>query len=673
MRANAIRHCCQLRLTVCWLCITLCATFSNAAPLQADQTINAFSATAWLQLKQQSEQSSPLPSLPLASYFSAGHFFPALPLQPLLSKDGRWVYYWRRQGQQYWLSRSQGDGEEQVLHKQREVPPTQLMLSTDQQHLWLAAPDLLQLLDIRRKTLRTLWQPGFALPGQKQIPPRQQMQVIELNAAGAVLQWQQTNTSYWWLTPNHAAQQIWPAAGSSQSSTKSLPVWQDAAGKTLLPQQFSPQSFRQIPKQIPDDIAKTPTAGLQSDIGQTLHNADGKLLAYARLYQRLYWQSTDPAWQALLDQLQAIQPLCSMQLQTAAALKKLLVSFACSDQINAQHLLLTLDADLQIQQRQPLQLNATAPLPPGVSPQQVAWLAPDGQTIPGYLYLPPGRKLSNSPLVTLIHGGPFSRTDPAYDVWVQWLVNHGAIVLQPDYRSSAGYGQPFLQAAQGNLGPQSPLLSDIFSGLDLLLANGIGDPAQQLVIGHSFGGYLAIQALQAQPQRFRFGLALAAPVDLAATLQAYLPVAATPFGQPSLSTLFQAAGVPWQDRHWQQQLSKGSPLTRIDLLQRPLYLWAAGRDDRISAATLQQFQQQAVAQGKTVRLWLDPDSGHQAGTLQSRRLQLYLAASLVVSHLPPAPLNNTVTAPADDNQNPDLDNLDNALQALEVRPVPAGN
>lgn len=668
MRTNAIRHCRQFRLTVCWLCIVLSPAPSNAAPLPAAPVITAFSATNWQQLKQQSEQSPPLPTTPLASYVGAEHFFPALPLQPLLSPDGRWVYYWRRQGQQYWLSRSQGDGEEQVLHKQRDVPPTQLMLSEDQQQLWLAAPDLLQLLDIRRKTLRTLWQPGFALPGQKQIPTRHQMQVIELNAAGAVLQWQQTSPSYWWLKPNHAAQQIWPATSSSQSSAEPRPAWQDAAGKMLLLQ----QSSRQIPKQITDDIAKTPAAGLQPGISQLLQSVDGKVLASARLYQRLFWQSADPAWQALLDQLQAIQPRCSMQLQTATALKKLLVSYACSDQINAQHWLLTLDQNLQIQQSQVLALSAAAPLPAGVSPQQVAWQAPDGKTIPGYLYLPPGRDLAKSPLVALIHGGPFSRTDPAYDVWVQWLVKHGAIVLQPDYRSSAGYGQAFLQGAQGEFGPDNLLLSDIFSGLDRLLANGIGDPAQQLVIGHSFGGYLAIQALQAQPQRFRFGLALAAPVDLAATLQAYLPVAATPFGQLSLSALFHAAGVPWQDRHWQQQLSTESPLARIAVLQRPLYLWAAGRDDRVSATALQQFQQQAFAQGKKVRLWLDPDSGHQAGTLQSRRLQFYLMASLVVSHLP-APLNNVAPPPAAETLNQDLDSLDNALQALEVRPATAGN
>lgn len=131
--------------------------------------------------------------------------------------------------------------------------------------------------------------------------------------------------------------------------------------------------------------------------------------------------------------------------------------------------------------------------------------------------------------------------------------------------------------------------------------------------------------------------------------------------------------MPWQDRHWQQQLSAESPLTRTTFLERPLYLWAAGQDDRISVTALQQFQQQALAQGKTVRLWIDPDSGHQAGTLQSRRLQFYLAASMVVSHLPPAARQHMTPPTADETLNQDLENLDNALQALEVRPVTAGN
>lgn len=634
--------------------------WSLPATLAAQEVILPFSQQDWTRLKNHSEQQLPFAEVPLGAYFSASHFFPALPQQPLLSPDGQWLYYWRKQGLQYWLLRSQGDGEEQVLHKQREVPPPHLALSTDSQQLWLAAPDLLQLLDLRRKSLRTLWQPGFALPGQKQIPPRDSAQLIELNAKGAVLQWQHSTTSYWYLPANQTAQQIWPQAATEPTTPQ---FWRNRQGQAL----FLQHSTTRI-----DDTPSSAT-GLRPDISQSLLASDGRLLATARLYQRLYWQSAAPGWQALLDQLQALQPQCSMQLQSAARDSRLLVSFFCSDQINAQHLLLSLNDHQQIIRRQWLQLSAAAPQPRGVAPLQVAWQTTDRQTIPAYLYLPPGRPLAQCPLLTLIHGGPFSRTDPVYDVLVQWLVNRGIIVLQPDYRSSAGYGQRFLQAARGEFGQDNPALRDIFAGLDQLLANGIGDPAQQAALGHSFGGYLAIQALQAQPQRFRFALAVAAPVDLAATLRDYVPLATTPFGQQPLAQLLNDAGVPWQQPAWQQRHSAQSPQARLNQLQRPLYLWAGGRDDRISPSALQQFQQQAITQGKTVRLWLDPASGHQAASLQSRRLQFYLAASLVVSHLKPACTAGSDVATPSQTPVQALDSLDSALQALEVRPVSAGN
>lgn len=638
----------------CWLPVTL----------SAQEAILPLSPQDWAGLKHHSEQQSVSAEIPLGAYFSAGHFFAALPLQPQLSPDGQWLYYWRRQGLQYWLLRSQGDGEEQVLHKQREVPPLQLALSQDQQQLWLAAPDLLQVLDLRRKAIRTLWQPGFALPGQKHIPQRHSAQVIELHTRGAVVQWQQATTSYWFVQAEQTAQQIWPQPVAVTADDAAPQFWRNKRGQALFLQHSATR--------IDDD--SPPATGLRPDISQHLLGSDGRVLATARLYQRLYWQSNDPGWQALLDQLQALQPKCSMQLQSAAADTRLLVSYFCSDQMNTQHLLLSLDERQQILRSQRLQLTAAAPQHAGVTPLQIAWQTADQQTIPAYLYLPPGRPLAQSPLVTLIHGGPFSRTDPAYDVLVQWLVNRGNIVLQPDYRSSAGYGQPFLQAAHGEFGRDNPALTDIFAGLDQLLANGIGDPAQQAVLGHSFGGYLAIQALQAQPQRFRFALALAAPVDLAATLKAYLPAESHAFGQKPLAQLFNDAGVPWQQAAWQQLLSMQSPQARLALLQRPLYLWAGGRDDRVSAASIQQFQQRALAQGKPVRLWLDPDSGHQAGSLHSRRLQFYLAASLVVGHLKPASATSDIVAAV-----PPalpvlaLESLDSALQALEVRPELTGN
>lgn len=649
-----------LRRCLLWL---LAVLVGLPASLSAESMLQPLHRSAWANLKNHAEQQTSSPVIPLSTYLSTEYLLPALPLRPLLSPDGAWVYYWRRQGLQYWLLRTEGNGEEQVLHKQRDTPPYLLTLSADQQHLWLAAPDLLQILDIRRKTLRTIWRPGFALPGQKQVPPRQQIKVVELNAEGAVLQWQQRLTTYWLVKANHAAQQVWPDSLPAGSSNGKQAFWRDSQGQALFAQYQTPRSAAK----------NLPAEGLRPQISEQLVKADGQVVATARLYERLYWHSQEAGWQTLLDQLQAWYPSCSMQLQSAADTKRLLVSFACSDQINAQYRLLTINEHQQIQQHQTLALTAQTPQPAGAQPLQIAWQSTDQQTIPGYLYLPTGRPLAESPLVTLIHGGPFSRTDPTYDGLVQWLVNRGMIVLQPDYRSSSGYGQAFMQAARGDFDSDNPALNDVLSGIRHLLANGIGDPAQLAVVGHSFGGYLSIQALQAQPLQFRFALALAAPVDLAATLATYLPTAATPFGQKPLAQEFNDAGVPWQDLQWQQHHRSHSPQARLALQQRPLYLWGGAKDDRIAAAALLQFQQQAIAQGKTVRLWLDPDSGHQPGTLQSRRLQFYLAANLIISHLQPAQFPGDASPAVSGALAADLEAIDHALQQLEVSPASAGN
>lgn len=649
-----------MRHSISWLITVLVGL---PASVCADSIIQPLSAADWARLKNNAEQQALPAVMPLGTYLSADYLLPALPQRPLISPDGAWIYYWRRQGLQYWLLRTQGNGEEQVLYKQRDTPPSQLTLSADQQQLWLAAPDLLQILDIRRKTLRTLWQPGFALPGQKQLPARHQIQVIELNSAGAVLQWQQTPTTYWLVKANHAAQQIWPDSLRVADGVQRQLFWRDSQGQPLFAQYQPLRTSAEHP----------PIAGLRPEISQRLQKADGQVVATARLYERLYWRSPDAGWQALLDTLQAWYPTCSMQLQSAADTKRLLVGFYCSDQINPQYRLVTLNEHQQILQHQTLALTAFMPQPAGTQPLQIAWQSAFQQVIPGYLYLPAGRSLAQSPLVTLIHGGPFSRTDPTYDVLVQWLVNRGIIVLQPDYRSSSGYGLAFMQAARGDYDSDNPALHDVLTGINHLLAQGIGDPAQQAVVGHSFGGYLTIQALQAQPLRFRFALALAAPVDLAATLTTYLPTVAASFGQKSLGQEFNDAGVPWQDLQWQQHHSIHSPEARLALQRRPLYLWAGAKDDRISATSLLQFQRRAVAKGKTVRLWLDPQSGHQPGSLQGRRLQFYLAANLIISHLQSAPSAGGAPPAANGTLAPDLEAIDQALQKLEVSPVSAGN
>ena len=109
----------------------------------------------------------------------------------------------------------------------------------------------------------------------------------------------------------------------------------------------------------------------------------------------------------------------------------------------------------------------------------VSWKSQDGAAIEGVLHKPadfdPSRKY---PLLVVIHGGPtgVSRAVPftsaiyPIDVWVP----RGILVLEPNYRGSAGYGEKFRSLNVRNLGVGDAW--DVLSGVDSLVAKGLGRP-----------------------------------------------------------------------------------------------------------------------------------------------------------------------------------------------------
>jgi dipeptidyl aminopeptidase/acylaminoacyl peptidase len=89
---------------------------------------------------------------------------------------------------------------------------------------------------------------------------------------------------------------------------------------------------------------------------------------------------------------------------------------------------------------------------------EVTWRSRDGTLIEGVLHKPrdfdPTRKY---PLLVVIHGGPtgtslheFWRQDYAYPI--QSFLSMSALVLEPNYRGSAGFGAKFRALNVRNLG-----------------------------------------------------------------------------------------------------------------------------------------------------------------------------------------------------------------------------
>ena len=153
----------------------------------------------------------------------------------------------------------------------------------------------------------------------------------------------------------------------------------------------------------------------------------------------------------------------------------------------------------------------------------LAYRAADGLELDGLLVLPVGKSASDGPfpLVTLVHGGPYDRyADRLQLSWfpsAQWLATAGYAVFLPNPRGGQGHGHQFATSVAGRVGREE--WTDILTGIDLLISEGIADPDRLGIAGGSHGGFMAAWAI-GQTDRFRAALVSAGVTDwgmLAAT------------------------------------------------------------------------------------------------------------------------------------------------------------
>ena len=125
----------------------------------------------------------------------------------------------------------------------------------------------------------------------------------------------------------------------------------------------------------------------------------------------------------------------------------------------------------------------------------VAWKSQDGAEIEGVLHKPAdfaGRR--RYPLLVVIHGGPTGVSRPVpYGSAIYYPIDaflaKGALVLEPNYRGSAGYGEKFRSLNVRNLGIGDAW--DVLSGIDALVAQGLVDRDRVGSMGWSQGGYIS--------------------------------------------------------------------------------------------------------------------------------------------------------------------------------------
>jgi dipeptidyl aminopeptidase/acylaminoacyl peptidase len=234
------------------------------------------------------------------------------------------------------------------------------------------------------------------------------------------------------------------------------------------------------------------------------------------------------------------------------------------------------------------------------SAEVVSWKSKDGAVIEGVLHKPAGFDASRRyPLLVVIHGGPTGIDVPVpvygsvYPVH-QWLAK-GALVLRPNYRGSAGYGEAFRSLNVRNLGVGDAW--DVVSGVDDLIGRGMVDSSRVGAMGWSQGGYISA-FLTTTTRRFK---AISVGAGISNWTTYYVNTDIHPFTRQYLKS------TPWSDP---QIYAKTSPMTFITQARTPTLIQHGEFDRRVPIPNAYELYQGLLDQGVETRLIVYRGFGH---------------------------------------------------------------
>jgi dipeptidyl aminopeptidase/acylaminoacyl peptidase len=158
-----------------------------------------------------------------------------------------------------------------------------------------------------------------------------------------------------------------------------------------------------------------------------------------------------------------------------------------------------------------------------VEPQLVTYPARDGQTVYARLYTPEMVGAARHPAkaaVVFVHGAGYLQN--AHRYWSSYyreymfhhlLASRGYVVLDADYRASAGYGRDWRTAIYRWMGGKD--LEDVVDGAAYLARQHGVDARRVGVYGGSYGGFITLMAMFTTPDVFAAGAALRPVTDWA--------------------------------------------------------------------------------------------------------------------------------------------------------------
>jgi len=234
--------------------------------------------------------------------------------------------------------------------------------------------------------------------------------------------------------------------------------------------------------------------------------------------------------------------------------------------------------------------------------EAIQWKGADGVTVEGLLTYPvdyvAGQKY---PLAVITHGGP--QASDKYSLGatsdeLQVLAGKGYAVLQPNYRGSTGYGDPFLRDMIGHYFQNAHL--DVMTGVDEVIRRGVADPDKLVKMGWSGGGHMTNKMITFT-DRFKAAASGAGAANwVSMYAQSDIRFQRTPwFG-----------GTPWQknapiDVYW-----NNSPLKDVANVKTPTIFFVGEKDPRVPMPQSIEMHRALKSNGVPTHLYIAPREPH---------------------------------------------------------------
>jgi len=242
----------------------------------------------------------------------------------------------------------------------------------------------------------------------------------------------------------------------------------------------------------------------------------------------------------------------------------------------------------------------------------------DGTEIRAYILFPPNFQDGKPmPMVVLPHSHPHSRDSAKFHYLAQFIATRGYIVLQPNFRGSAGYGLAFKSAGFKQWG--GLMQDDITDSVKYMINEGFALKDKICIAGISYGGYAALMGAVKTPELYQCSISINGITNLEEHIELKINGASDKDRAEITDTLYKEIGNLQTDI---DMLRSNSPALRANEVKASVLMIVGVEDSLVYHGQTKQMYKALRKAGKDVEKFSIRKGGHNVFYYVDRKTEV---------------------------------------------------